>query len=604
MAVRVYYKNDQESACTIRPAPLCSISREIQKTAAGDSFGLKYNITLTGTLLADQGTPYAEGFDFYNGSTPNLVGPLLAFDNSISHTDNNKPPKQVVSNLEALKAILSKQRALEQLFSRDGQLLEITDFGTDLPAITCYPRFISIDFQEGIYVDKCDYTITLECDELNESFADDQALLDSFSYQNNQYFPIDEFSETWDLETDEGNPQNNFITRSYRLTHNISAKGKSRYKRKEGGSEFDVDRDPPWLVAKKFVQSRLQPLTYPNKGAQLDALKLTGHATQRNNIPYPNTSIFGNIGQGTINLINTYQGFNHVRNENIDVTNGTYGITETWLLASDIAFETFSSSYSTTQDQPFSSITIDGKITGLTPFGTDNQTFGGTNEQSNPNQIEYLGLPATIPVIQNSKYANALKKFLQLSNNLNFDINSLIYTRANGGSVFAVNPYPLSISYGINDAVGEITYNVTYDTRPISPFGAGNTQPGSESIQVNDTYPGDVFAVIPVLGRKTGPVLQNIGGRTEYKRSISISFTIKKPGFIIGQEGWGRDALLLKKPSIQEPMKTQLTKLINELSPAKEPGVRKWYIDPPTESWDPLSGNYSINITWTYELDK
>jgi hypothetical protein len=65
-----------------------------------------------------------------------------------------------------------------------------------------------------------------------------------------------------------------------------------------------------------------------------------------------------------------------------------------------------------------------------------------------------------------------------------------------------------------------------------------------------------------------------------------------------------RNSLLLLKPSIVEPTRTQLRELIKELSPEKEPGVRKWFISPPTESWVPKEGRYSFNISWVYEMDK
>ena len=70
--------------------------------------------------------------------------------------------------------------------------------------------------------------------------------------------------------------------------------------------------------------------------------------------------------------------------------------------------------------------------------------------------------------------------------------------------------------------------------------------------------------------------------------------------------GYGSDrrSLMLHKPSLVEPTRTQMRKLIQELSPAKEPGLRKYFISPPSESWSPKEGRYSFNVSWTYELDK
>ena len=59
MPIRVRWKNDPAHECTIRPTPLVSIATEFNTTAAGDMLGATYTITLTGKLLADEGTPYA-----------------------------------------------------------------------------------------------------------------------------------------------------------------------------------------------------------------------------------------------------------------------------------------------------------------------------------------------------------------------------------------------------------------------------------------------------------------------------------------------------------------------------------------------------------------
>ena len=41
-----------------------------------------------------------------------------------------------------------------------------------------------------------------------------------------------------------------------------------------------------------------------------------------------------------------------------------------------------------------------------------------------------------------------------------------------------------------------------------------------------------------------------------------------------------------------------------QASPANEPGVRKYFLSPPAESWNPKTGSYSLNLDWTYEIDK
>lgn len=162
MPVRVFYKNRELDPCTIRPTPLVTIDTSILKTGGGESYGVSYAITLTGTLLADQGTPYAfkkltgnPRYDFYVPPTMPIVtycGPYGVFDRTISHYTNahpllQRPLKQKVCLDNSLDAILSKQSALKALFALDGQRLEITDWDYEYAPITsivCYPRVLNI----------------------------------------------------------------------------------------------------------------------------------------------------------------------------------------------------------------------------------------------------------------------------------------------------------------------------------------------------------------------------------------------------------------------------------------------------------------------------
>jgi hypothetical protein len=189
-----------------------------------------------------------------------------------------------------------------------------------------------------------------------------------------------------------------------------------------------------------------------------------------------------------------------------------------------------------------------------------------------------------------------MNKYYLISNSGNFGLNSSVYKRANNLVAVQLNSQPRSLSLGVNEFAGEITYDLQFDNRPSNIISGVLT----ESIQLSDTYPGDVFAIIPVIGRKTGPVLQYIGGRTEYKRDLQISLLMDYTRIPYGT---GRSTILMQKPSVLEPVASQLSQLINELSPANEPGIRKYFINPPQESWNPKTGDYNISLSWVYELD-
>jgi hypothetical protein len=561
MPITVYYQNDDQQGCTIRPVPLVSIGTNILKNGAGEAFGVTYSITLTGTILADQGTPFAYDpagsiYDLYSPIAGTLVGPYDSFSNAYL---TGNPPKQQIDNNSASHSIFFKQKALRALFAQDGQRIEIVDWEGNEASIICYPRTTEISFSEGIYVEKCDYTITLECDTIlrgddPNSYVDDEGSLivdgtiRTGKTENELLVAlsgafITDFSEDWSIEVDEAQGESPSTPRSYRISHNINATGKTHY-----GPD---GKQKAWEQARKFVQQRLS-----------------------NSInDYPN--VMGKIGSGTINLIDSYGGYNHVRSENISESAGTYSVTENWLIASGNAYENYNLSISSSTDNPFVNVSIDGNIKGLT-------------------SISPSGFGTGVGV---SAYDNALGKYNQITNSGIFGLTSDIYKRANNAVAVQLNSQPTSISLGTNQYTGEVTYNLQFNNRPTN-YVSGTL---AEAISVNDTYPGDVFAVIPVIGRATGPILQYVGGRTEYRRDIGINLTMdytKIPYAV------SRNPLLLKKPSIVEPMATQIATIINELSPAQEPGIRKYFVSPPQETWNPKEGTYSFNMSWTYELDR
>lgn len=570
MPITVFYQNDVNAGCTMRPTPLVSIGTNILKNGAGEAFGVTYSIVLTGTILADQGTPFAynpagsiyqtigPNGNFGNNIDGNLIGPYGTFSDAYLLTN---PPKQQILTNSASHAIFFKQKALRALFAQDGQRVEITDWSGSEATIICYPRTVNIEFQEGIYVERSDFTITLEADTLligngsGDEIVDAEGSLitfDGFTHngKTEEYLLvalsgafISDFNEEWAIEVDESQGESLDLPRSYRISHNLSATGKTHY-----GPD---GKQKAWEQARKFVQNRLS-----------------------NNITdYPN--VFGQIGSGTINLVNAYRGFNHIRNEQLNEFQGTYSVSETWFLASGTAYENYNINLSSSIDNAFLSVSIDGNIRGLSEIPPSG--FGLSKNKS--------------------AYQNALIKYNQITNSGQFGLTSDIFKRANNTVAVQLNSQPRSLTVGSNQYTGDITYQVQFDNRPTNIISGVL----SETISVQDTYPGDIFAIIPVLGRKTGPILQYIGGRTEYRRDIGISLLMDYTKIPYGS---GRNTLLLQKPSVIEPTASQLAQIINELSPANEPGVRKYFISPPNENWNPKEGTYQFNLTWTYELDK
>lgn len=555
----------------IRPTPLVSITCNPIRNKMG-VIGSSYDIVLTGTILADEGSPFSTGSIHNNYARP--AGQAVAY---FGGNGND-------GDLPRLESILIKQNALRELFALEGSRFEFAP--VNAPPIVFYPKLISISFEEGVYVDLCRYTVTLKADSI---LKNDNTVYTDSSFAPNGYNAgrltevdliarfgglVEDFSENWSMEVDEGigdtrgafGPHN---PRTYRLTRNLTATGRDGFI----PSGDTMYRLVGWYEARNFLKKTAIKNdfdgginTYPNSNGPAG-----NHFGLSNAI----------LSHEVISIIGSYSGCNHTRTESFDKTAGSFSITDTWLLSSGVAYENYNISLNTSIDNPFIGVSVNGTIKGTSSIPASGLLYGG---------IDTASYDTPTP------FQNAQIKYFEVSNNGTYGITSYIYKRACNAANTSLNSQPKSIALATNEFSGEITYNVEFDNRPTN-FISGVL---SESINVNDTYPGDVFAVIPVLGRSTGPVLQYIGGRTEYRRDVGIEILLDYTDIPYSS---GRNPLLLSKPSLREPIRSQLNTLIKQLSPAYEPGVRKYFLNPPSESWTPKEGRYSINLSWTYELD-
>lgn len=562
------------SAYFIRPCPLINISRNNTFNENG-SISSKYDITLTGSLLDNNGSPI-----FTSGNR-------LAASGSTSTWAKQyypKPPQQNnISSDMSLQSILDKQVALTSLFSKDCIKIEVCSVkeGETEPVIVFYPKFLSISFGEGIWIQKCDYTINLEAPFILDRT---EKVIGSEDYGQKDHRPsgltveeilnkfggfVEDFQESWSLEPEEGNGNtaNNpdteeHITKVYRLTRNLSAKGKNLL-----GYAMNSGQLKPYLQAKNYIYKYIDKFGVDSSNDYGDYFG-SGIPTQLG--PF--------FGSGFLNLHSgIYGGYNHSRSENFDVTQGTYGIQDTWILSSGNAFENYSLSLSSNSSDSRNKVSLEGTIKGLTSIPSSGTLFGGNFNTS-----------------LNTPYENAINKYRSITNSGQFGLTAHTYKRAqNSAGGITLNHIPLSVTLSTNEFTGDINYTIEYDDRPHNLISGVI----SENISVTDTYPGDVFAVIPVIGRPTGPVLQYIGGRTEYQRAFSLEIIVDKPS------GSNHRINYLQKPSLYGPTSTGIRDAILAYSPAREPGIRKYFVSPPQETWDPREGRYSLTINWTYELN-
>jgi len=284
----------------IQPAPLVSIDKNYSRSEDGRIIGSIYNINLSGYIVPQKGSPSSTGV-FWTGT--------------------GYPPDEVISGDSRLAAILNKQKALMSLFNKDnqGKLLEIQpDDGSQ--ALTCNPDFVNISFTEDIWFGFCRYTISLVANAIapfSETF---------------DYF-IESASENWSIENNDV-PENLSVPFTYRVTHNLSAKGKRHY---------DVTGS---VIREAYEEAKLWCQ---------DKLGFSSAIVQ---------------ASGGVNIPPSFQALNKSRSEAIDINGGSYNITETWIMAEGNATEDFSVSSQSSSQDGLTSVSIEGSIQGL--YTTDN----------------------------------------------------------------------------------------------------------------------------------------------------------------------------------------------------------------------------------------
>ena len=436
---------------------------------------------------------------------------------------------------------------LRDAFKDDCELFLVQCGSTDLvrarPRIKQSPQFSATG---NNWVHTADYTIVLE-------FA--VAIDESTNYGAN----IKGASESWSIEFNEDNSQytevidtgQDHIPYTLRLTHNVSADGIAECVQTSGtgaGSFYQ----PGWKEARDWVIPRLGF----NSG----------------------TVESGASGVLNINL-SLLGAYNHMRTQNSNEVNGSFEVTETWLLlntgvsglASPGAVEDFTVSISSSLSQPTTTVRIEGSIQGL-----EARTYG-----SNPGDF----------TIGTEKYSNALTYWNIVENRL--------YSRCKAVSDAVSIPRGLntaSLSYNVSHAKpkGVINYNYEYDNRVcflLNNSGALSGEVLSEIITVNDVFPNDVFALVPVLGRAAGPILQEISTVTEKKRDISIELLVQPPtGCSLSQWNTYRDTVKGAVDVLLCEFETELTDEADQVFKHND-----------AQSWIPQQGRYTRQIGWTYQ---
>jgi len=274
----------------IIPGPYVTATKEYKRSEDGKKLSAQITFTLNGTLVACRGSAGT-----YTG------GDYPADDTGCCKFED----------------ILNKQDELRTLFDTDYQYFELRSYETDPPfaAHRWRVRVESIEFEEGPWVDKCDYTVTL-VHMLEEDGPED-------------------FSETWTLETNDDE-----FPCTYRLSHEVSAKFSEWWNSVGGDTDPGFERAMDWL--KNHVSG------YNG---------VTGINHDRVYAP----AIYG------FQLPLSYDAYNYTRSETIDEAGGNYSLSETWVLSEEPAQQTESITITKSSEENKVTASVEGTITPLKP---------------------------------------------------------------------------------------------------------------------------------------------------------------------------------------------------------------------------------------------
>jgi len=594
----VYYDTN-----LLSPAPFVSISKDYVRGSDGKKIGATYSITLEGTFLAHKGSPNKTG----NFTSIPALGQTY-----------EEPANQSAEPEELQYALFNKASALRKAFSRDGRRLDLLTWKKDGDGnynigYYCFPRVISVSIDDNRYIDPMPYSVTLEVDEifhtsdlsnklgledfknanLNITTEETENFTEKFTFRGNNRIYLSDASESWSIsEADSNAAITNFGTAFstvgdgvaakqspiYEVTHNISATGKRAYGPAQEGSTSPggLIRDA-WENAKIWVQHRVgvgtriggDPKDYVSYEEILGnpENKIKGYKKDRKNATTFQQNDWGGIlsREGSDNKLTNYSPVNVVRSQDVDISSGSYSITETFLLIDTNQFsnkvtEEVNIDESYDYSGNVSTVTVNCNITGYDERGSDNQA----------GQYDRIAV---------SKYTNALSRYDEVWSGDTGEANAFLLAKSYGEAFSSLHSHPISKTIAKNEKSGVISVSFVFNTRTNNLN--LSTAPLSETINITYQNPVPKVAVIEVPGRSAGPVLQPMG--TQSIASASITVDVQLPTETTDEE--------------YDTMTQSVTDKIQQYQPTG--GVV--YRTSDQETFDVWTKKYSRSVTWNYQ---
>ena len=496
------------------PRPLFVVDKEMIKTASNTGLATKYTVTLEGNIL------------------PTDIDPIQG-------------------NKAGLRQVLSGASVLRTAFAHDFQLLKL-QCNDSLALISGYPKVVSVNVANASdnYIKRADYTITLEMPSLtggpnseslgimgsDGSITGDYSshglisLSDEFAVE----FSNEQVGGTVTMTSGEEEVFLAMIPPVFSIQRTLSAKGDPMFSSPDGDGSRYIE---PWVLASGYVTSHLG-LT-PEMTGLHDLMSLSG-----------------------LSVANNY------RNITVNKTEGTVDATETFIAytGTNPAIEEFEVSTERGIDTPFTSVSINGTVQGLSTIYYNRSLNSGIPKIQGALQT-WKGISGALIGRAQAVYSTLPKRLVNPQG--------------------TVNAEPLSETIGYNITEGVISYNYSYDDRPVNCY----TGALSENISFTYNHRNDVFASLVILGRAKGPLFQAINTYGPVTRELSIDAIVPvqaqcattDPDFIhyytFAPEHYGAFVTGYQAALIDE--------------------FDQVFVNSFTETWEPKIGHFTLNKSWT-----
>lgn len=364
---------------------------------------------------------------------------------------------------------------------------------------------------------------------------------------------VSSIEENWELTENDGqycfnnsDITSNNVFKTFTLTHTLSAVGIRGY------NSTTTLNSEAWYQASEWVKQRL--VNTPNE------TQISSHI---NNVIlgpkfvpfYMNSAL--KKDDLKIDLIRDgvrYKAYNHSRNASVDISGAGYNLTDTWLIAleSSKATHQIQTEVNNSSDASSISVAVSDTITGL-----NSETINSNKNNAYANaktELDNILTTSRLFSIANSTY-NGLSSFVR-----NGTLKNTIQSKTTG----------------YNRTTGVITLSVTFNDENIL---SNATKVSNENITINydnSDLSTEKIAIIPVIGRSAGPVIQRFTTNKERKTSVSIDLIIK--------------------PEYRTD--TPPSDLGDSIADGY---ANNGYVNTRSESWNKKTGQYNLSIEWIYK---